>query len=69
MLYIIQVKTSSKIYALSKSNKYIKSYQENMIEFWIIYFYFYSFEFRVEIRCSGEPRLIKSCPEVNHVRP
>ena len=42
IIYIIQVKTSSKIQELSKSNNYIKSYQENMIEFWNIYFYLYT---------------------------
>ena len=33
ILYIIHIKTSSKIQESRKSNKYIKSYQQNMIEF------------------------------------
>ena len=33
ILYIIQVKTSCKIQELQESIKYIKSYQENKIEF------------------------------------
>ena len=40
ILYIILVKTSSKIQELQKSNKYIKSYQQNKFEFlekyWIV---------------------------------
>ena len=34
LLNIVQFKKSSKIQELLKSNMYIKSYQENMIEFW-----------------------------------
>ena len=33
ILYIIYIKTNSKIQELSKSNKYIKSYQQNKFEF------------------------------------
>ena len=33
ILYIIQVKTSSRIQELQESNKYIKSYQQNKLEF------------------------------------
>ena len=43
ILYIIQVKTSSKIQELQESNKYIKSYQQNKIVFLdelIFYLYF-----------------------------
>ena len=40
ILYIIEVKTSSKIQELQESNKYIKSYQQNKFEFLDKYFYF-----------------------------
>ena len=33
ILYIIHIKTSSKIPELQESNKYIKSYQQNKFEF------------------------------------
>ena len=55
ILYIIHIKTSSRIQESSKSNKYIKSYQENMIEFGFFISIYISFEFKVEIRFSGEP--------------
>ena len=45
ILYIIQVKTSSKIQELSKFNKYIKSSQENMTEFGLYISIYVSFEF------------------------
>ena len=43
ILYIIQFKTSSNIQELQESIKYIKSYQENKIEFLdelVFYLYF-----------------------------
>ena len=39
ILYIIHIKTSSKIQESRKSNKYIKSYQQNMIEFLEKYYF------------------------------
>ena len=51
ILLIIYFKDKLKIQESLKSNKYIKSYQENMIEFWIIYFYFY---YKVKIGFPGE---------------
>ena len=48
ILYIIHIKTSSKIQESRKSNKYIKSYQQDMIEFWINFISTcISFEFQV----------------------
>ena len=71
ILYIIQVKTSSKIQELSKFNKYIKSSQENMTEFGLYISIYVSFEFKVEIRFSGEPMTQytrESRANVNHMR-
>ena len=39
ILYIIQVKTSSKIQELQESNKYIKTYQQNKFEFLEKYYF------------------------------
>ena len=53
--YSSQDKTSSKIQKLSKSNKYIKRYQQNKIEFFGLYIYICnSFQFKV----TREVRLI-----------
>ena len=48
ILYIILIKTSLKIQESRKFNNYIKSYQQNMIEFWINFISIcISFEFQV----------------------
>ena len=44
-----------KIQELSKSNKYIKSYQENMIEFWIIYFYIFHLNLKLKLDFQVNP--------------
>ena len=68
---MIQVKTSSKIQELSKSNKYIKSYQENMIEVGLYISVYISFELKVKIRFSGETMTQythESRANMNHMR-
>ena len=71
ILFMIYIKTSSKIQESSKSIKYIKSYQQNKIEFLEkFYFIYISFEFKVGIRFSGEPvtqPTHQSCANMNHV--
>ena len=52
---------------LSKPNKYIKSYQQNMIEFLEKYFFLIAFKFEVT-QISGEAQLIQSHKNMNHMR-
>ena len=55
ILLIILFKTSLKIQKSSKSIKYIKSSQENMIEFLENYFISITFEFRLESDLQVNP--------------
>ena len=57
ILYFIQVKTSSKIQELSKSIKYIKSYQENMIEFLnnsILFVFYLNFKLKSDFQVNHD---------------